>query len=113
MKMIWQILLTPLAALMLSSVHAECAIPRVITVPDGATATEEEMVAGKATVNQYMANGYAYLDCIEAEEAALGDEMTDEQHKLSTQLFDNGVDALETMAARFNAEIKAFYGKSE
>ena len=45
MKMMWQILLTPIAALMLSSVHAECAIPEVVAVPDGETAAEEEMIA--------------------------------------------------------------------
>jgi len=57
MKMMWQILLTPVAALMFSSVHAECAIPEVVTVPEGGSATEEEMVAGQKQVKQYMANG--------------------------------------------------------
>jgi hypothetical protein len=104
MKMIWQILLTPLAALMLSSVHAECAIPEVVTVPDGETAAEDEMIAGQKRVKQYMANMQAYLDCIDAESAAIGEEQTDEQRAM----YNAGVDAMESLAAQFNAEVKAY-----
>ena len=108
MKIMWQILLAPVAALMFSSLHAECAIPEPVSVPDGKTATEEEMLAGKAKVDQYMDNMYAYLDCLEAEEAALGEELTDEQRAMSVQLYNAGVDALEQMAAQFNAEVRAY-----
>ena len=108
MKMIWQILLTPVAALMLSSVHAECAIPEVVSVPDGATAHEDEMIAGQKQVKQYMANMQAYLDCIDAESTAIGEEQTDEQRGAHVQMYNAGVDAMESLAAQFNAEVKAY-----
>ncbi len=108
MKMICQILLKPFAALMLSSVHAECAIPEVVAVPDGETAAEEEMIAGQKQVKQYMANMQAYLDCIDAESAAIGEEQTDEQRAAHVQMYNAGVDAMESVAAQFNAQVKAY-----
>ena len=108
MKMIWQILLTPVAALMLSSVHAECAIPEVVSVPDGEIAGEEEMVAGQKRVKQYMANMQAYLDCIDAESTANGEKQTDEQRVAHEQMYNAGVDAMESLAAQFNDQVKAY-----
>ena len=108
MKTIWQILLTPLAALMLSSVHAECPIPEVVAVPDGETAGEEEMIAGQKRVKQYMANMQTYLDCIDAENVAIGEEQTDEQREEHVQMYNAGVDAMESLAAQFNAEVRSY-----
>ena len=45
MKIMSQTLLALVAALMFSSAYAECIIPETIPVPDGATVTEEEMLA--------------------------------------------------------------------
>ena len=108
MKMIWQILLTPVAALMFSSVHAECAIPEVVGVPDGESATEEEMLAGQKQVKQYMANMQAYLDCIDAESTAIGEEQTDEQRATHVQMYNAGVEAMESLAAQFNTQVSAY-----
>ncbi len=108
MKMMWQILLTPVAALMFSSVHAECAIPEVVTVPEGGSATEEEMVAGQKQVKQYMANMQAYLDCIDGDSAAADEKQTDEQRSTHVQMYNAGVDAMESLAAQFNAEVRAY-----
>lgn len=108
MKIIWQILITLLAALTLSSVHAECAIPEVVAVPNGETADEDEMIAGQKQVKQYMANMQAYLDCIDAESAAIGEEQTDEQRAAHVQMYNAGVDAMESLAAQFNAQVRAY-----
>ena len=108
MKIIWQILITLLAALTLSSVHAECAIQEVVTVPNGETADEDEMIAGQKQVKQYMANMQAYLDCIDAESAAIGEEQTDEQRAAHVQMYNAGVDAMESLAAQFNAQVRAY-----
>lgn len=108
MKMMWQTLLAPVAALMLSSVYAECIIPETVPVPDGGTATEEEMLAGQKQVKQYIANLGAYRSCIEAEEAAIGEEQTDKQRTTYNQMYDASVDAEESIAAQFNAEVQAW-----
>ena len=93
---------------MLSSVHAECAIPEVVSVPDGEIAGEEEMVAGQKRVKQYMANMQAYLDCIDAESTAIGEKQTDEQRVAHVQMYNAGVDAMESLAAQFNDQVKAY-----
>jgi len=55
-----------------------------------------------------MANMQAYLDCIDAESAAVGEEQTDEQRSTHVQMYNAGVDAMESLAAQFNAEVKAY-----
>ena len=108
MKMMSQTLLALVVALMFSSAYAECIIPETVSVPDGATATEEEMLAGQKRVKQYIANVDAYLDCIDAEATAVGDEQTDEQRATYNQMYDASVDAEESIAAQFNAEVQAY-----
>jgi phage tail tape-measure protein len=66
------------------------------------------MIAGQKRVKQYMANMQAYLDCIDAESAAIGEEQTDEQRAEHVQMYNAGVDAMESLAAQFNAEVKAY-----
>ncbi|SVC92718.1 uncharacterized protein METZ01_LOCUS345572, partial [marine metagenome] len=93
MKMMLQTLLALVAALMFSSAYADtkpiswCIIPETIPVPDGATVTEEEMLAGQERVKQYIANLDAYRNCIEAEEAAIGEEQTDEERATYNQMY--------------------------
>ena len=108
MKMMSQTLLALVAALMFSSAYAECIIPETVPVPDGATVTEEEMLTGQERVKQYIANLDAYRNCIEAEEAAIGEEQTDEQRATYNQMYDASVDAEESIAAQFNAEVQAY-----
>ena len=108
MKMMLQTLLALVAALMFSSAYAECIIPETVSVPDGATATEEEMLAGQKRVKQYIANVDAYLNCIDAEAAIIGEEQTDEQRATHLQMYNAGVDAEESIAAQFNTEIQAW-----
>ena len=79
MKTVLQILLVPLVLLAGSLLYAECPYPADVSVPEGDTATEDEMVAGQKIVKQYMAGMESYLDCIDEEEAELGEDETDEQ----------------------------------
>src|SRR5210317_1551871 len=46
-----------------------CDYPQRIDVPNGATATKDEMIAGQKGVKTYMASMEEYLACIEADEA--------------------------------------------
>ena len=45
-----------------------CDYPQRASVPDGATATKEEMISGQRDVKSYMAAMEAYLSCIESAE---------------------------------------------
>ena len=62
--------LTLLVSLLGSAAHAQstCTYPRAPdAIPDGTTATKEQMIAAKNDVNRYNTEMNAYLDCIKQE----------------------------------------------
>ena len=57
-------------ALSALSAQAECAPPTPSTIPDGSTASEQEMLAAMKAFKQYDAEATAYLKCLETETLA-------------------------------------------
>ena len=56
------------AALSAGTAYADCSYPAApANLPDGRTATLEEMVAGQKTVKEYDTAIKAYVDCIDKE----------------------------------------------
>ncbi|MCP4211616.1 MAG: hypothetical protein GY764_09055 [Halieaceae bacterium] len=104
-------------ALVSSSAFAEdCTMPEVPTLPDGATAGEQEMLAGQTAVRAYQADNTAYRVCLDekmepAEQAALGDEsdpaLANAVATLNNQ-YNASVAAEEEVAVKFNAELRAY-----
>ena len=58
-----------MAMLFIAQGALACEYPQRVDMPDGASATKDEMIAGQRDVKKYMANMETYLACIEAEEA--------------------------------------------
>jgi hypothetical protein len=102
------LLLTGIAAFFISPLQAACPYPEEVVVPEGVTATNEEMVNGQALVKQYMAEMEDYLDCLDNEEATIPEKQTPEAKALHVQRHNAAVDAMEKMAAKFNEEIRAY-----
>ena len=97
---------------------AACDYPQQVDVPNGNTASEEEMLEGQNKVKQYVADMEAYLDCIVAEEKAalealddLEPETEQQREDLLTKKYNAAVEEMETVAARFNAQVQAFRAK--
>jgi len=102
--------------------YAACSYPRApANIPDGATATLEQMVAAQKSVKAYNDEIKAYTDCLKLEhEAAVtkeGDKLTKEQkaelEKMQVQKNNAAVDEAESVTARFNEQVKAFKTKSD
>jgi hypothetical protein len=105
-----------------SVAHAEgaCTYPRAPdSIPDGKTASKEQMVAAKNDVSRYNTDMNAYLDCIKQEiDAATPKDPTkmspadkkksDEQLKILTQKNNAAVDELQALVGRFNEQLKAY-----
>jgi len=85
-----------------------CEYPEGVKVPDGRTASKDEMVAGQQLVKSYMAAMQEYLDCLDAESNAGGKEPTDEERKIMVSRYNAAVDEMETLAAGFNEQVRAF-----
>ena len=92
-----------------------CDYPKRATVPDGATASKDEMIAGQRGVKDYMADMETYLSCIEAEEAAavlkLGD-LDDSAKRLRADMFNKkynaAVEEMNLVAEEFNLQVRAY-----
>ena len=91
--------------------EAACSYPPEVAIPDGKTATKDEMVAAQKAVKEYNTRVEEYLSCLDKEEQDLGDTVTDEQKALHVSRHNSAVDALTAVAARYNEAARAFNAK--
>ncbi len=103
------------AILFLAPVAFACDYPRRAKLPNGSTASKDEMLAGQTSVKAYMASMEEYLACIDTEEkdsvAALADPSEDElaQREVAIAKKHNAaVEEMELVAAQFNVEVQAY-----
>lgn len=85
-----------------------CDYPPLVAVPDGAAATIDEMVAAQTNVRNYMDAMDAYLNCVNNELEAAGDDAPDEFKTIMVSRHNSAVAEMESVAASFNAQIAAF-----
>ena len=113
--------ITALAALA-GPVYADCTYPPPpAKLPDGNSATMEEMLDGKKAVTQYNKDINAYVACIKLEhETAVttaGDKLTPQQkadmEKMEVQKNNAAVDQLQTIADRFNEQVRLYKAKND
>jgi hypothetical protein len=112
-----------LSGLLASAVTAaECVYPKApANMPDGATATEEQMVAGMKAIKEYNGQVTAYLSCLEMEmnariEAAGPDAPADQVAQIKaihTKRHNAAVEELEANAARFNEQVKTYKARDK
>jgi len=96
---------------------AECALPaKVPTVPDGATATEAQMIEGSKAVKAYMAENNAYLGCLDQASSAAIAVTADDKKAAVKKTYDTKYDAAvavqEELAAKFNGALRAYKERS-
>jgi hypothetical protein len=100
---------------------ADCPYPPAPDkLPDGATATLEQMVAGQKAVNAYQKAINDYTACIdkELEEAIAkaGDKLKPAQktdmQRVEAQKHNAAVDQLQAVADRFNEQVKVFKART-
>jgi hypothetical protein len=105
-----------------ATAQADCTYPRAPDkIPDGATASKDEMVAAKNDVSRYNNEMNAYLDCIKLEIQALPKDAkmskddkakAEAQEKLLDQKNNAAVDELQSVATRFNEQLKIWKAKN-
>ena len=97
-----------------------CDYPNRVLVPNGNTATKEDMVVGQRGVKKYVADMEEYLVCIVEEERAARDSMGDlaadqeqEREDMLNKKYNAAVDEMERLAAQFNSEVQAYKAKED
>jgi hypothetical protein len=113
--------LTATAALAAGAAYADCPYPATPDkLPDGASATLQDMLAGQKAVADYNKAVNEYVSCIdkEVDEAITkaGDKIKPEQkadmQRVETQKHNAAIDQLQSVADRFNEQVKVFKARS-
>jgi len=117
-------LLASLATSLLATAaaNADCTYPKSPSgLPDGSTATQEEMVGGMKAIKEYNAKVTEYLGCLETEmntriEAAGPDappEHVEQIKAIHTKRHNAAVEELEANADRFNEQVKVYKAREK
>ena len=92
-----------------------CDYPQRVDVPNGATATKDDMIAGQKGVKTYIASMEEYLSCIEADEAqavlGLGDVDEDtkrQREEMFNKKHNAAVEEMNLVAEEFNMQVRAY-----
>jgi hypothetical protein len=87
--------------------HADCVLPPAPSkIPDGNSASEQEMITAMQTLKEYNADVDTYLKCLEFET---------KQNRLSAgdqeKMHNTAVDTLQKVASKFNEQVRTFKAK--
>ena len=113
---------TLLASLAVATASADCTYPKAPTgLPDGATASQDQMVSGMKAIKDYNSQVTDYLSCLETEmntrlEAAGSDAPADQIEQIKTihnKRHNAAVEELESTAAQFNEQVKVFKARGK
>jgi len=93
---------------------------RPADLPDGATASKDEMFVGVKAISAYQTTMQEYLDCIEADEivAVTGMDSVDKEAKqkrstMFNKKYNAAVDEMTLTVEQFNAQIRAYKQRSK
>jgi hypothetical protein len=110
------------ATLVVAPTWADCPYPTgPKKVPDGSTASLDEMMAMKKAIKDFDEATSAYLTCIQREHdvalSALGDKVTDKQKadldRIALDRHNAAVTQLQGIADRFNEQVRAYKTKND
>jgi len=92
-----------------------CDYPNRVLIPNGNSATKDEMIEGQRGVKKYVADMEVYLECIVEEDKdarnssdGMTPEVEQERDDLVNKKYNAAVDEMERVAAQFNAEVQAY-----
>ena len=109
------------AAALSGAAYADCPYPAAPEkLPDGASATMDEMVAGQKAVRAYDKAIQEYVACIDKELdekiAKAGDQLKPQQkadmQKVEAQKHNAAIDQDQSIADRFNEQVKVFKART-
>ncbi|HAN29757.1 MAG TPA: hypothetical protein DCP75_18955 [Haliea salexigens] len=101
-----------------SMAMAECVQPETPTLPNGGSATMDDMIAGQQAVKTFQAANLEYMACLETQFTAAKKTIEEGKAKDAESLkaayeadvaaYNEAVSAEEALAGQFNTEIREF-----
>lgn len=109
MKRLWITLLVTLAwSVSAADLAKDCQRPQRPVIPDADTATEQNLIAARAPLEQYLKDGDRYLVCLRKFEDALGDGITEiDGHELVDK-YKGMVEEMYLAGDEFNIALRRF-----
>ena len=108
-----------LALILFTPTALACEYPERVPIPNGNTATKDEMVAGQKGIKEYMAEMEEYLACIEEEDKEIraGIEEPDpiveaQRDEMLVKKHNAAIEEMEKVAAEFNEEVRAYKARN-
>ncbi|HEY6644215.1 hypothetical protein [Povalibacter sp.] len=98
-----------------ASARAECTFPRApASIPDGNTASEQEMVAAMNAFKAYNEEVTAFGTCLddEIDSKSPGSAQLMQMKTMKTKKLNAAIAELETKARQFNEQVRAFKARS-
>lgn len=103
------ICLVSAAGLFASTAFGACEMPSLVTsIPDGATATEEELLAAQTEVTNYIAAMDDFIACQNEELSVNGDDAAAEYLYQMSARIDFAREEVDAVASQFNDQVNAF-----
>lgn len=95
--------------------HADCPYPKApASIPNGATASEQEMLTAMNAFKAYDADVKAFGTCLEQEtkEKSAGTAQLMQLKAMQTKKINAAVDELQSKAREFNEQVRVFKARS-
>jgi hypothetical protein len=90
---------------------SQCAFPEPPGVPDGQTATEDQMTKAGVDVRQYVAGVQGALECLAAAERASEPPVSQEQQAELVELYNSRVDQMNAVAEDYNTQVREYLAR--
>lgn len=85
-----------------------CDYPRSPAVPNGETATQEEMLEAQQRVRAYVAAAEAYLACLESAEADPENPLPQQQAEINVKRYNAMVEEMHRVSDEYNVAVRIF-----
>jgi hypothetical protein len=93
--------------------EAACLAPAPPGIPDGKTATTDQMNNAAVAVKQYVKMLEIYQACLKKQDSDAPAGTTDEQRRIWLTQYNNAVDKMEEVANAFNAQLRVYKARSQ
>ncbi len=104
-----------IAIIIFAPIALACEYPQRINIPNGSSATKDEMVAGQKGVKKFMGDMEIYIACLEKEEEQHSTDIEEpdpsddaQRAEMLVKKHNAAVDDMEKVAAAFNEEVRVY-----
>ena len=104
-----------IAIIFFAPIALACEYPERVNIPNGSSATKDEMVGGQKGVKKFMADIEIYLACLDEEEEQHSadveePELSDDSQRarMLVKKHNAAVDDMEKVAAAFNDQVRVY-----